>query len=234
MATAEAPQKEAPPAARPRQLLALILIAGVVGLVVSLAAWGFLQLAHYLQVWLYDDLAEVFGYDHGAPPEWWPLPLCAIAGLVTAIAIVRLPGRGGHVPAHGLNAAATEPIELPGVLLAAFATLGLGIVLGPEAPLIASGGGLGILTIRMARRGATDDVVTLMAASGAFAAISFIFESPLIAAMILIEATGLGGSRLPLVLVPGLFASQSARCSRSAWVTGPAWMRATMRSARWT
>ena len=207
MATAEAPPKESPPAVRPRQFLAVILIAGVVGIVVSLAAWGFLQLTHYLQVWLYDDLPEVFGYDHGAPPEWWPLPLCAIAGLITAIAILRLPGRGGHVPAHGLNAGATDPIELPGVLLAAFATLGLGIVLGPEAPLIALGGGLGIFTIRLARRDAPDDLVTLMAGSGAFAAISFIFDSPLIAAMILIEATGLGGPRLPMLLVPGLFAS---------------------------
>ena len=42
-----------------------------------------------------------------------------------------------------------------------------------------------------------------MAACGAFAALSFIFESPLIAAVILIEATGIGGPRLPMVLVPG-------------------------------
>ena len=35
--------------------------------------------------------------------------------------------------------AATQPIELAGVLLAAVATLGFGLVLGPEAPLIALG-----------------------------------------------------------------------------------------------
>ena len=46
-----------------------------------------------------------------------------------------------------------------------------------------------------------------MAAGGAFAALSFIFESPLIAAVILIEATGIGGPRLPIVLVPGLLAA---------------------------
>ena len=90
------------------------------------------------------------------------------------------------MPAHGLNAGPTEPIELPGVMLAAVATLGLGLVLGPEAPLLALGGGLGILGIRLVRRDAPDDVTSLMAACGAFAALSFIFESPLIAAVILI------------------------------------------------
>ena len=46
-----------------------------------------------------------------------------------------------------------------------------------------------------------------MAACGAFAALSFIFESPLAAAIILIEATGIGGPRLPMVMVPGLLAA---------------------------
>jgi H+/Cl- antiporter ClcA len=46
-----------------------------------------------------------------------------------------------------------------------------------------------------------------MAAAGTFAAFSFLFGSPLIAAVILIEAAGLGGARLPLVLVPGLMAA---------------------------
>jgi H+/Cl- antiporter ClcA len=46
-----------------------------------------------------------------------------------------------------------------------------------------------------------------MSASGSFAAISFIFNSPAIAAVFLIEATGIGGPTLPLVLVPGLLAA---------------------------
>ena len=47
----------------------------------------------------------------------------------------------------------------------------------------------------------------LLASSGTFAAVSFLFGSPIIAAVILIEAAGLGGSRLPLVLIPGLLAA---------------------------
>jgi hypothetical protein len=41
-------------------------------------------------------------------------------------------------------------------------------------------------------------------AAGSSAALSFIFGSPLIAAVTLIEAAGIGGPRLPLVLLPGL------------------------------
>jgi hypothetical protein len=47
----------------------------------------------------------------------------------------------------------------------------------------------------------------LVAAAGSFAALSFIFASPLIAAVILIEATGLGGPKLRVVLIPGLLAA---------------------------
>jgi len=46
-----------------------------------------------------------------------------------------------------------------------------------------------------------------MAAAGSFAAVSTIFGSPVIGAVIIIEAAGLGGPTLPLVLLPGLLAS---------------------------
>ena len=63
--------------------------------------------------------------------------MLAVAGVLAAIAIVRLPGHGGHIPYEGIKAGTAQPTELPGTLLAALATLGLGLVLGPEAPLIA-------------------------------------------------------------------------------------------------
>jgi hypothetical protein len=47
----------------------------------------------------------------------------------------------------------------------------------------------------------------VVAAAGSFAAVSFIFTSPLIAAVILIEASGLGGPMMRVVLVPGLLAA---------------------------
>lgn len=191
---------------RSRRFVVLLLLAAVVGIVVSLTAWGFLELTHQIQVGLYTDLPKDLGYDDG-PPLWWSLPILLVAGVVAAFAIERLPGNGGHVPANGLNAGMTQPIELPGVMLAALATIGLGVVLGPEAPLIALGGGLGLLLIRMIRRDAPSQVALVMAAAGTFAAVSMLFDSPLIAALLLIEATGLGGPRLPVILLPGLLAA---------------------------
>jgi H+/Cl- antiporter ClcA len=206
MAAGAASQQEPTPAVAPRQLLGLLVLAALVGLVVSLAAWCFLEAVHWTQQGVYDDLPDTLGFDNGAP-VWWPVPWCVLGGLIVAVAIVRLPGRGGHIPAHGLNPSPTAPVELPGVMLAAVAGLGLGLVLGPEAPLLALGGGLGAFAIQLARRDAPPQVVTVMAAAGSFAALSFIFESPLIAAVLIIEASGLGGSQLPLLLVPGLTAA---------------------------
>ena len=188
-----------------KRFVALLVLAAVVGVVASLAAWGFLELIYQIQQGVFTHLPKDLGYD-GAP-LWWSLPVLAIAGLVTAFAIVRLPGSGGHVPAEGLNPAPTQPIELPGVILAALASIGLGIVLGPEAPLIALGGGLGFLAVSLIRSDVPPEVGTLLATAGTFAALSFLFGSPLIGAVILIEAAGLGGARLPLVLVPGLLAA---------------------------
>ncbi len=183
----------------------MLLLAAVVGVVASLVTWGFLELVFHVQQWVYTDLPRGLGYD--TTPLWWSLPVLAIAGLVTAFAVVRLPGHGGHIPAEGLNPAPTQPVEVPGVVLAALASIGLGIVLGPEAPLIALGGALGLFAVHLVRRDAPKEVSMVIAASATFAALAFLFGSPLIAAVILIEAAGLGGSRLPLVLVPGLLAS---------------------------
>jgi H+/Cl- antiporter ClcA len=188
-----------------RRYVVLLALAAVVGLVASFAAWCFLELMHEAQHGIYHSLPDTFGYD--SPPEWWPLPFLAIAGVVVAFAIVKLPGTGGHAPAHGIDPAPTQPIELPGVLLAALAGFAAGIVLGPEAPLIALGGGLGFAVIRLLRSGVPAETETVIAASGSFAAVSFLFGSPLIAAVILVEAAGLGGPRLPLVLIPGLMAA---------------------------
>ena len=75
--------------------------------------------------------------------------------MLVALTIRYLPGKGGgYSPADGfkLGAGPAFPGELPGIVLAAFATLSLGVVLGPEAPVIALGGGLGVLAVRFVRR----------------------------------------------------------------------------------
>jgi hypothetical protein len=46
----------------------LLLVAAIGGLVVSFAAWGFLELVHQIQVGVFTDLPKDVGYDNGAPP----------------------------------------------------------------------------------------------------------------------------------------------------------------------
>ena len=80
-------------------------------------------------------------------------------------------------------AGSRRPIDLPGVILAGLATIGSGLVLGPEAPLIALGVGRGAAHDPAARRDTPQQALLVIAAAGSFAAISFIFDSPLIAAV---------------------------------------------------
>lgn len=151
-----------------RRFLVLLALAAIVGVAVSLATWCFLELVYQIQQGVYVHLPSDLGYHHGAP-EWWSLPFLAIAGVIAALAITRLPGEGGHIPAQGLKVGGgpTLPIQLPGILLAAIATIGVGIVLGPEAPLIALGSGLGVAAIRLSRRDVPPQALMVIAAAEA-------------------------------------------------------------------
>ena len=192
---------------RSKAYVGLLVAVAVIGVVVSIAAWCFLEAVFQIQQELYVHLPHAVGYQNG-PPKWWSLPVLAVGALIVALAITRLPGDGGHIPAKGLSAGGPSGPEIvPGVLLAGLATIGFGLVLGPEAPLIVLGAGIAGATISLARRDTPPQALMLVAASGSFAAMSFIFASPLIAAVILIEATAIGGPRLRLLLVPGLLAA---------------------------
>ena len=105
-----------------------------------------------------------------------------------------LPGTGGHKPAEGFKAGGpVAPIELPGIIIASFATLSLGVVLGPEAPLIAIGSGPACSPIHLLKRDAPEMAVVVIGAAGSFAAISTLLGSPLVGAFLLMEAAGIGG-----------------------------------------
>ena len=97
--------------------------------------------------------------------------------------------------------------ELPGILLAALASLGLGAVIGPEAPLIALGGGIAVLVVRLVKKDAPQQAIMVIGAAGSFAAISALLGSPLLGAFLLMEAIGVSGAIGTVVLMPGLLAS---------------------------
>ena len=127
---------------RSRRFIVVLVVAAILGVPITFAAYGFLQLTTSIQGWVFTSLPHGLGF--GSMPVWWPLIPLFAAGVVTAAAIRYLPGNGGHVPADGLQAHGMAPgRDLPGIAIAALASISLGAVVGPEAPLIALGGEIG-------------------------------------------------------------------------------------------
>jgi H+/Cl- antiporter ClcA len=189
-----------------REYSRLLGLAGGVGLVSALGAWCFLTLVPWIQASVFEDLPVAIGF--AEPPWWWPIPVLAVAGLITAFAIVRLPGAGGSVPAEGLGSGPpTRPIDLPGVLLAGLATLGLGLVLGPSAPVIAIGAGLGLFVLDRVKKDAPEQVHMVIAFAGSCASFSMVFRSALVSTVIILEAAAVGGPMLTYLVLPGLLAA---------------------------
>ena len=188
---------------RTKKYLALLILAAVLGVVISFLIYWLLKLIADIQTWVFTDLPKDLGFQ-GAPP-WWPLLPLAVAGAIVGAVIRYLPGRGGHSPADGFKPGGVAlPAELPGILLAAVASLALGAVVGPEAPPIALGGGLAVLVVKLARRDVPASTGAVIAATGSFAAISTLLGNPLAGAFLLLEASGLGGPMATIVLIPGL------------------------------
>ncbi|GAA1986677.1 chloride channel protein [Catenulispora subtropica] len=189
-----------------RAYVVLLVLAGVVGVPVSTVAYFYLKAVDASQTYVFTTLPKDLGW--AKEPVWWPLLPLFVSGVIVATSIRFLPGTSGHKPAEGFKASGTvRPVDLYGVILASFATLALGVVLGPEAPLIAIGSGLGALAVRLLKRDAPASAVAAVAAAGAFAAIATLLGSPIIGAFLLMEAAGLGGLALGVILVPGLLAA---------------------------
>ena len=183
-----------------------LVFAALLGVPVAFAAVLFQTAIHDVIHLVWEVIPEELGWSE---PSWWYVVLVpGLAGLLVAAA-VRLPGHGGHSPLEGLGADPIPPIVLASILPAALATLGLGLVLGPEAPLIALGLGLGALAVKLIRLEGTG--AQLLSFAGAFAAIAALFGGPLIAAFLLFEVTAASGKIPPQqigrALLPGFVAA---------------------------
>lgn len=189
---------------RPEYRKALVF-CGLIGIPVALIAFWFLAAVNKLERLIWQEWPQDLGWKQA--PWWWGLPLLTVAGLVVGVVVARLPGRGGHIPAGGLHAGGATKEALPGVLVAALVGLPLGAVLGPEAPLIALGGGLALLFASLVRAPQTEASRGLLAAAGSAASISALFGNPLVGAVLLMEVAGVGGPQLYAVMLPALLAS---------------------------
>jgi H+/Cl- antiporter ClcA len=184
----------------------LLLIGGLIGVPVAAVSYFFQKAVAVVQTPVFTTLPKDLGFAHA--PVWWPIPPLVLSGVLTALSIRFLPGSAGHKPAEGFKpSGVVPPVDLFGVVLAAFTTLALGVVLGPEAPLIAIGSGMGALAIRLVRRDAPARAVAVIGAAGSFAAIAALLGSPISGAFLLMETAGIGGSLLGVILVPGLLAA---------------------------
>ena len=183
----------------------LLLVVALLGIPLSLAAFGFLAAVHELEHLVWETWPHDLGY--AELPAWWPILTIGVAGLLVALTVKYLPGHGGHVPVDGLGGGSTAPSTLPGVVLAAAASLVGGAVLGPEAPLIAIGGGLALLAINRTKLAEDPGAATIISAAGAAAAMSAIFGNPLVAVVIFLELLGLERRRTMLVVLPCLVSS---------------------------
>src|SRR5262245_12477901 len=173
----------------------------MIGVPAALAAALFLALVHDLEHWLWSDLPDPLG--HSSPP-WYLVVGVPLAGACVVLVARRfLPGDGGVSPLVGLGGEKPPPISHgPGIALAAVGTLSFGAVLGPEMPLIALGMVVGLLVTPILRLGERES--SLLAAAGAFSAISALFGGPIVGGVIMVEsgAAGLGASLAP-ALLPG-------------------------------
>jgi len=190
---------------RSRAYLRLLVLAVVLGVPIAGAAFGFLKLTSLVQQWTFTDLPRAFGYT--TAPVWWPLVPLAAAGLLVGLTVRYLPGHGGEQPTAGFAARIAPAAALPGILLAAVASIGLGAVVGPEMPLIALGGGLAYLAVTLGGRDVPAQTGAVVAATGSFAAISTLLGTPLAGAFLLLEASAVGGLLATTVLLPGLLAA---------------------------
>ncbi len=191
---------QSPPAQpTPREYLQTIVLAAAVGIPAALVAALFLGTVHYFEHWLWVDLPDALG--ETSPPWYLVLGLPFVGAVIVLAARLWLPGDGGHEPLEGLSMAPTPIAHVPGIAVASIATLSFGLVLGPEAPVVALGGAVAIFLTTLARLG--EHQKRLLSLAGSFAALSSLFGGPLVGGVFLMEsAVGLGAQAVP-ILLPG-------------------------------
>jgi H+/Cl- antiporter ClcA len=184
-------------------LLRLVLLGALIGIPAALVALAFFTAIHYLEELLWTALPEALGAT--APPAYLVVGLPVAGALVVAAGRTMLPGNGGRSPLEGVAHAPTAVRAVPGVLVAAFGTLGFGLVLGPEAPVMALGSAVGLGAMHLLR--VDRKAESVLGLTGMFAAISTLFGGPLVGGVMVTESgIGLGAKLIP-ALLPGFVAA---------------------------
>ncbi|HXS71079.1 MAG TPA: chloride channel protein [Patescibacteria group bacterium] len=184
-------------------VLRLVLLGAAIGIPAALAAIAFFTVVHYLEQLIWHALPTALG--EASPPWYLVVFLPVVGAAIVAIARLTLPGDGGRSPLAGMSHGATPVRYVPGIVVAALGTLGFGLVLGPEAPVMAVGSAVGLAITSLVRSDAREQGVLSMA--GIFSAISTLFGGPLVAGVMLTEGGISMGAVLIPVLLPGFVAA---------------------------
>ena len=184
--------------------LKVVGLAALVGIPAAAAAALFLGFVHELQHWLWTELPDALG--ESAPPWYLVVGLPVAGGAIVWAARTFLPGDGGHNPLDGIDPSPAPLSHAPGVVIAALGTLGFGLVLGPEAPVVTLGAIIAIAIASFARL--DDKERRVLALAGAFAAIAALFGGPLVAGVMMTESAAMTlGTAFAPALLPGFVAS---------------------------
>jgi H+/Cl- antiporter ClcA len=190
-----------------------LLLAVVVGAAAALALVVFEGVVHAVEHVLWEWIPGETGVDDVT--GWWTIAVLAVAGLVVGVIITFAPGHGGHDPASsGLMDAPMSLRVLPGLLAASIVTLGAGVSLGPEAPLL--GASSALLAWAASRR---DQPAQGPVALGMAGLLGAMFGAPVGAAFAFVEMVPMAGRELYDRLVP-LFVASTAGATTLVLVAG--------------
>ena len=149
--------------------LPAMLIAGVVSLVVGYAV---LELVNVGIGFVWETIPGTWAQT----PAWYVIGVLLIAAVLVYL-VRRFVGDSGHSPMGGIKVSGLTPKEYLGAILAIFASLWGGVVLGPEVALVATGSVIGVIAAKSMRI-TESKVVTKVVGVGALGGILALFVEP--------------------------------------------------------
>ena len=147
-----------------------MLVAGLVSLAVGYAVLELVNVGIRF-VW------EIIPGTWTQTPAWYVIGVLLIAA-VLVYGVRRFVGDSGHSPIGGIKVSGFTPKEYLGAILAIFASLWGGVVLGPEVALVATGSVIGGIAAKWTRI-IESKVVTKVVGVGALGGILALFVEPI-------------------------------------------------------
>ncbi|MGY9024641.1 MAG: hypothetical protein ACKVHY_06410, partial [Candidatus Nanopelagicales bacterium] len=146
-----------------------MLIAGIVSLAVGYVVLELVN-AGIRFVW------ETIPGTWTQTPAWYVTAVLLIAAVLVYL-VRRFVGDSGHSPIGGIKVSGLTPKQYAGAILAIFASLWGGVVLGPEVALVATGSVIGGIAAKLMRI-TESKVVTKVVGVGALGGILALFVEP--------------------------------------------------------